>query len=29
MSPIGLATFLADRLVSRETEYGQYGQKEL
>ena len=29
MSRIGLATFRADRLVSRETEYGQYGQKEL
>ncbi|MBZ9602669.1 hypothetical protein [Phyllobacterium chamaecytisi] len=29
MSRIGPATFRADRLVSRETEYGQYGQKEL
>ena len=29
MSRIGLATFRADCLVSRETEYGQYGRKGL
>ncbi|RCW86269.1 hypothetical protein [Phyllobacterium bourgognense] len=29
MDHIGLATFRADCIVSRETEYGQYGQKEL
>jgi len=29
MSRIGLATFRADCLASRETEYGQYGRKRL
>ncbi|MBA8900771.1 hypothetical protein [Phyllobacterium sp. P30BS-XVII] len=29
MNHIGLATFRADCLATRETEYGQYGQKGL